>query len=171
MRRDLTRRTPRRNTLGRAAAALLLTATLTACGDDAETPDASATASESQESFTPSPSESPSKTPSESPSESPSKTPSESESESEPAGPTLEVEVEGDDVTPVAQEVDLAVGERLTITVRSDRAGELHVHSDPEHAFEFQSGTETFRLTLDTPGSVDIEEHESEALVARVLVR
>jgi hypothetical protein len=168
MRLDLvTSRTPRRSTLGGVAAALLLTATLTACGDDAETPDASATASESQESFTPSPSESPSKTPS----ESPSKTPSESESESEPAGPTLEVEVEGDDVTPVAQEVDLAVGERLTITVRSDRAGELHVHSDPEHAFEFQSGTETFRLTLDTPGSVDIEEHESEALVARVLVR
>src|ERR671921_229522 len=65
----------------------------------------------------------------------------------------------------------VAVGQRLTITVQSNRAGELHVHSDPEHTFEFGAGTETFRLTVDTPGSVDIEEHESDALVARLLVR
>jgi hypothetical protein len=87
------------------------------------------------------------------------------------AGQTLAVDVTGDTVTPVAQELDLGVGETLRITVTSDRAGELHVHSDPEHAFAFTSGTSTFELTLDTPGSVDIEEHVSDALVARVLVR
>jgi len=79
--------------------------------------------------------------------------------------------VAGDKVTPVAEQIDLAVGEPLTLTVTSDRAGELHVHSDPEHEFEFSSGTQKYKITLQTPGSVDIEEHESDALVARVLVR
>jgi hypothetical protein len=150
-------RSPRRRALG--AAVLLLAATLTACGDDTEAPGASEPESPSVES------DSPSESASESPSESPSP------SESQQAGPTLEVEVEGDAVKPVAEQVDLAVGERLTINVKADRAGELHVHSDPEHTFEFGPGAKTFRLTLDTPGSVDIEEHESDSLVARVLVR
>jgi cytoskeletal protein RodZ len=157
----LTSRSPLR-ALGSATAALVLTVALAGCGDDSETPDASASASESS---SPSPSKSSSDSSSESPSESPSG------SESEDAGPALEVEVEGDEVKPVAEQVDLAVGERLTITVTADRAGELHVHSDPEHSFAFGPGTKTFRLTIATPGSVDIEEHESEALVARVLVR
>jgi hypothetical protein len=157
-------RTSRRRALAAVAAAVLLTAPLAACGEDAEAPDASSTASEQE-----SPSASPTASPTESGSASTS--PSPSETESEPAGPTLEVEVEGDEVKPVAEQLDLAVGERLTITVRSDRAGELHVHSDPEQSFDFGSGRRTFRLTLDKPGSVDIEEHGAEALVARVLVR
>ncbi len=94
-----------------------------------------------------------------------------SASDSPSAGTTLEVRVSGDQVTPVAQEVDLSVGQRLTIEVRSDRAGELHVHSDPEHTFDFDPGTSRFDLRLDTPGSVDVEEHVADALVARVLVR
>jgi hypothetical protein len=152
-----------RRGLAGGPATVLLAAVLTACGDDTAASDATA------------PTEPASASPSESASPSPSRsaTPSSSPSdpESEPAGPTLEVRVTGDSVTPVAEQVDLAVGERLTITVRSDRAGELHVHSDPEHSFDFMSGTEKFHLTLDTPGSVDIEEHVSDALVARVLVR
>ena len=158
-------RSPRRRRLGVATATLLLAAALTACGDDPEAPGASEPESQSVESESPSPSPSPSEDRSDSLSKSPSKT------KSEDSGPGLEVEVEGDEVKPVAEQVDLAVGERLTITVESDRAGELHVHSDPEHSFEFGPGTEKFQLTIDTPGSVDIEEHESDALVARLLVR
>ena len=165
----VTSRTSRRRTLAGAGAALLLAATLTACGGDPEPSSASEPESQSVESDTPS--QSPSESASDSPSKSPSESPSNSPSASEDAGPTLEVEVEGDEVKPVAQRLDLAVGERLTITVQADRAGELHVHSDPEHTFAFGPGTKKFQLTVDTPGSVDIEEHESDALVARVLVR
>ncbi len=165
-------RSPRRRALGAAFATLLLAGTLAACGDDAESPSASESTSQS-DSPSPSPSEetseSPGKTPGKSPDKTPERTPSKSQSED--SGPTLEVEVEGDEVKPVAEQVDLSVGEGLTITVTSNRAGELHVHSDPEHSFEFGPGTETFDLTIDTPGSVDIEEHESDALVARLLVR
>jgi len=141
-----------RRGLGAVAAAVLLTATVTACGEDAETPGATDSPSASGAA-----------------SESPSSEPSGSSTPMSPE--TLEVEVRGDEVTPLAEEVDLAAGDTLVLVVDADRAGELHVHSDPEQSFEFTSGTEEFELTLDTPGSVDIEEHESDALVARVLVR
>src|SRR5919112_1729484 len=159
----VTSRSPKGRRVDVAVAVLLLATSLTACGEDSEAPAASEPTSQSVESETPSPSKSPSE------SEPPSKSPSNSPSED--AGPTLEVEVEGDEVKPVTEQIDVAVGQRLTITVQSNRAGELHVHSDPEHAFDFKAGTEKFQLTIDTPGSVDIEEHESDALVARLLVR
>ncbi len=64
----------------------------------------------------------------------------------------LNITVTGDTVTPEAEEVDLSVGETLTMNVTSDRDGELHVHSDPEHAFEFTSGRHQYTVTFDTPG-------------------
>ncbi len=108
--------------------------------------------------------------PSTSPAASAAELPSESTPEA-PAGPTLEVRVTGDAVTPAAQQIDLAVGETLTIEVQADRAGELHVQSDPEQMLEFTSGAKLLRLTLDSPGSVDLEEHETGVLIARLLVR
>ena len=164
MRLLLTRRVPAASSRAlRVVAALTLTASLAACSGEATsgaTP--SGTGSTSPR---PSPSASPSVPPSEPPSEPASPDPS------QPAAETLEVEVSGDQVRPVAAQVDLAVGEPLRITVRSDRSGELHVHADPERSFSFGSGTHRFRLVLATPGSVDIEEHGADALVARVLVR
>ena len=106
-----------------------------------------------------------------SPSSSPSASPSEKTPSASPAAVTLAVQVRGDEVTPLAEQVDLPVGETLVVTVDADRAGELHVHADPEQHLAFDSGTAEFEVTLETPGSVDIEEHEADALVARVLVR
>ena len=74
-------------------------------------------------------------------------------------------------MTPVAEQIDLEAGDSLLVRVRSDRAGELHVHSDPEQYVEFGSGSGEHELTLENPGAVDIEEHDSGALGARVLVR
>lgn len=83
----------------------------------------------------------------------------------------IEVDIEGDRVTPVAQAVQLEVGQTLEIDVTSDRSGELHVHSSPEQEFEFDEGSSEFQVTLDKPGSVDVEEHVSDELVVRVLVQ
>ena len=83
----------------------------------------------------------------------------------------VDVSIVGNDVTPVAQSVDLAVGETLLLEVESDRAGELHVHSSPEQFANFQAGSSKLDFTFDKPGSVDIEEHESGALIVRVLVK
>ena len=83
----------------------------------------------------------------------------------------VDVSIVGSDVTPVAQQVELGVGETLLLEVESDRAGELHVHSSPEQVVDFAAGSSELDLTFDKPGSVDIEEHQSGALIARVLVQ
>jgi hypothetical protein len=87
------------------------------------------------------------------------------------AAATVDVTIEGDEVTPVAQAVEIGVGETVLLNITSDRSGELHVHSSPEQEFEFESGTSAVEVTLDQPGTVDIEEHESDALIVRVLVK
>ena len=86
-------------------------------------------------------------------------------------GSTLDVSVAGEDLSPNAEEIELSPGDTLTVTVESDRSGELHVHSSPEQYVEFDEGTTTQELTFDAPGSVEIEEHESGAVVALVEVR
>ncbi len=143
----------RRSRLLRLPLALTLAATLSlaACGDDEE-PSADAS---------PTPSETSSQTGSEAPSESPSE---------EPSGQSVDITIKGDDVTPIAQQLDLKVGDTLTLNVTSDRPGELHVHSAPEQEKEFEAGTTTIELTFDKPGQVDVEEHESDSLILRLLV-
>ena len=83
----------------------------------------------------------------------------------------VDVTIAGGEVTPVAQEVQLGVGETLLLEVSSDRGGELHVHSAPEQFADFEAGASRLDFTFDKPGSVDVEEHASGALVVRVLVR
>ena len=85
-------------------------------------------------------------------------------------GPVLDVTVAGDEVSPTARTVTLDVGDVLTVDVTADRAGELHVHASPEQYVDFEQGRSRHTITLDKPGQVDIEEHDSGALVARLLV-
>ncbi len=131
---------------------LCLLVPLSACGDDGAevTPEAEPT---------------PDVTTSQATEEPPKKT-----SDSE-AGATLAIEVAGDDISPSGKTITMSVGDTLTIRVVSDRAGELHVHSSPEQSVEFKAGETRRDLTIDKPGQVDIEEHDSDKLVARLLVQ
>ena len=72
---------------------------------------------------------------------------------------------------PVAEEVRAKAGDVLLVTITSDRAGELHVHSSPEQEVGFEQGTTEVEVELEQPGQVDIEEHASDTLIARVLVK
>jgi len=83
----------------------------------------------------------------------------------------IAVTVNGDTVTPAAEPVTVAVGQPVELDVTSDRDGELHVHSSPEHEFEFKPGKSSFRFTLDQPGTVVVEEHVTDALVLKILVK
>ena len=83
----------------------------------------------------------------------------------------IAVTVNGDKVTPAAEPLTISVGQPVELDVTSDRDGELHVHSSPEHEFAFKPGRSTFRFTLDQPGTVVVEEHVSDALVLKILVR
>jgi hypothetical protein len=85
--------------------------------------------------------------------------------------PDLTITIDGDQVAPVAQPLEASAGEPIRIRIRSDRAGELHVHSAPEQTVGFETGTTTEDLVVGTPGRVHIEEHASGVMVAEVSVR
>lgn len=91
--------------------------------------------------------------------------------ESTNAEPDVDVRIEGDEVLPNAQEIKLSTGEALSVRIDSDRAGELHVHSTPEQFVEFGAGTTEAEITVTTPGSVEVEDHETGAVIALIEVR
>ena len=146
------------------AVALTTVLALSGCsgGDDESTEDAT-------EATATAPDDSGSTPPEESPSTSPPQ--SASPTEQAPAGPTIEVRIEGDKVAPNAEELSIAVNETLVWNITSDRAGELHVHSKPEQYVEFGEGETRAEMTVETPGSVEVEDHETSAVVAILEVR
>jgi hypothetical protein len=85
-------------------------------------------------------------------------------------GKHQDIVIQGGSVTPSAKRVDIGTAERLSLTVTSDRAGELHVHSSPEQELAFDRGSTVLDLVFDTPGIIEVEDHESETVILRVYV-
>ena len=83
----------------------------------------------------------------------------------------IDITIEGDTVTPNGERVDVGAGEPIELVVKSDKAGDLHVHSSPEQELTFGAGTTTLKLTIDEPGVVDVELHEPEVVVLQLEVR
>jgi hypothetical protein len=83
----------------------------------------------------------------------------------------LDVAIKGKSITPTNKRIEVSKGKPLTITINSDRSGELHVHSSPEEEIAFDKGTTTKKLTFSTPGVVEVEEHVSDTLIAQLEVR
>lgn len=138
-----------------AASVLVLGSALAGCGGD-DTDSGSSTPT----------------TPASTPSSTQSSTGSSTPASPAPAvGPSLDVTVAGDEIDPVGKALDAKTGDTLVITITSDRAGELHVHTSPEQELEFEPGTTKLEVELEQPGQVDIEEHASDTLIARVLVK
>jgi uncharacterized protein YcfL len=139
------------------AAAVIATLALAGCGSNDDSPGTDETAS-STPSSTPTPTDEASETATEEPSAQPS---------DEDA---IEIEIEGDKITPNGERIKVGTGETVTLEITSDRAGELHVHSTPEQEIAFKKGKSTHELTIDTPGVVDVEEHEADLVVLQLQV-
>lgn len=160
--------------LSTAGLALTAALTLSACGGVADETDAASESSSPSATTSEEPTSAPTSEPTSAPtsestaSETP--TPEPEPTSEAPAGPTLDVTVAGNDVSPNAESIDLGVGEPLTITIESDRAGEFHVHSSPEQYVEFDAGSTTTELVVETPGEVEVEEHDTGAVVAVLTV-
>ena len=84
----------------------------------------------------------------------------------------IDVTIKGGEVTPTNEQLQGKVGDPIVVRVNSDAADELHVHSNPEHNFpiEPRSGQQ-FQFTVDVPGTVDIELHQLNRVVASVQVQ
>ena len=80
--------------------------------------------------------------------------------------------IDGGTVEPTNQRLDAFVGQTISMSITSDVADELHVHSVPEHTFEIEPGKDQlFTFTVDVPGQVDVELHHSDRTVATLVVR
>ena len=85
---------------------------------------------------------------------------------------TIDVTIEGDSVTPNGDRVEVKVGQPIELVVKADTEGEIHVHSDPEHEFEYGSGTTNLTaFTIDKPGIVEVESHELEKTIVQLEVK
>jgi hypothetical protein len=101
-----------------------------------------------------------------SPEEKPEETPEET-----PEGTVIEVTVSGGEITPNGERVDAAAGEEIRFEITSDAPGELHVHTFPDQTLAYDAGTTTRTLTIDEPGVVEVEDHESGLVVVQLEVR
>lgn len=89
-----------------------------------------------------------------------------------PAGTVIEVTVEGGQIDPAGERVEVSVGEPVTFEVTADQAGELHVHSSPEEqSIAYEPGTHTYEISVEQPGIIEVESHEPHQLVVQLEAR
>jgi len=89
-----------------------------------------------------------------------------------PGPVVLDVTIIDGEVAPRGARVELKVGQPLTLSVYSDAADEVHVHTDPERVFQVKpGGNQRFTFTVDQPGKFAVEVHGLDVVIAEVLVR
>lgn len=71
---------------------------------------------------------------------------------------------------PQGSTVKVPLGKPVTLHVTADKGGELHVHSTPEAHVEFGVGETSKTLTFDRPGVVEVESHDTGAVVVLLQV-
>jgi hypothetical protein len=103
------------------------------------------------------------------PTQSPDAEPTDEPTEDAPE--PIEIEIEGDRIEPNGKRVKVTAGVPIALEVESDRAAELHVHSSPEQVLEVEPGESTLSLTIDRPGIVDVEEHDTGLVILQLEVR
>jgi hypothetical protein len=84
---------------------------------------------------------------------------------------TIDITFKGDTVAPENAKIEVEAGKPITLHIVADKPGELHVHSSPEHEFEYKAGTTDETFTIKQPGVIDMESHTLDKLVAQLEVR
>jgi hypothetical protein len=88
-----------------------------------------------------------------------------------PSGTSIDIKIKDGKVSPNGERVEVEVGKPVTLHIDADSPGEIHVHSTPEQEIPFDEGTSTERLTIGTPGIVDVEDHALEQVIVQLEVR
>ena len=152
----------RRLSMGAVATAAALT--LAACSGGTATPSAPTTSSSAPTSSTPSATSNPAPATT-------STTSTTSATSPTSAGRTIDITVAGRTVTPAPAQVDLPVGQSLTLVVTSDHDDELHAHGF-EVEEDIKAGVPaTIALTGKDPGVYEIELHHPALTLLTVAVR
>jgi plastocyanin len=81
------------------------------------------------------------------------------------------VTVTGNKVSPPPATVDLAVGEKLTLTVTSDHADQLHIHGFEIEKDLVAGEPLSVTVTGDQPGVYEVETHHPELRLLKIAVK
>lgn len=144
-----------RTALLRTVTTVVALAVLSACGESA-TPAAPSSPATASVPATTSPSMPESETP--------------TEPQPEPTGTVVKITISGTTISPSGKRVQADFDEPVILQIKSDRAGELHVHSTPERVVEFKAGSTKAKLVFEQPGVVDVEEHETGKVIVQLQV-
>lgn len=82
----------------------------------------------------------------------------------------IEITFSDGEVSPNGKRVEATVGEPITFEITADEPGELHLHSDPEQEIPYDEGTTTEEVTIDRPGTVEVESHELDLVIVQLQV-
>jgi hypothetical protein len=75
-------------------------------------------------------------------------------------------------ISPNGDRVDVGVGQHVDLQVTADEPGEIHVHSDPEHEFQYDAGTTKLpEFEIDRPGIVVVESHTLDKVIVQLEVK
>ncbi len=86
----------------------------------------------------------------------------------------IDVTLTGGVPVPNGSKIDVAVGQKIQISVTADAPGEIHVHSSPEEQeFTYQAGADQiFDLTpIPAPGQVTVESHTLDKVLFVLVAR
>jgi len=86
-------------------------------------------------------------------------------------GTVVRIRITDHSVTPDGSEVQATHGKPVSLLIDATTAGELHVHSSPEHHIEYPAGTSVATLTFKNPGVIDVESHALDKLIVQLEVR
>lgn len=72
----------------------------------------------------------------------------------------INVDFKGATVKPNGEKVQVGVGQEVELEVTADKAGQIHVHSDPEQQKNYGAGTTRISLgSFKMPGQFVVESH------------
>jgi hypothetical protein len=84
---------------------------------------------------------------------------------------TIHITFSGSSVTPQGKRVEVSAGKPVTLVVKADKPGEIHVHSSPEQQLTYGAGTTRLKLTIDQPGIIEVESHTLEKTILQLEVK
>lgn len=84
----------------------------------------------------------------------------------------VDITIKGDQITPNGDRIEVSPGQPIDLKVTADKPGEIHVHSDPEHEFEYDAGTTDLKeFEIDRPGIVVVESHTLDKVIVQLEVK
>lgn len=84
----------------------------------------------------------------------------------------IDVDFKGDTVSPNGKKVQVQVGQEVQLEVKADKAGQIHVHSDPEQQKDYGVGTTRISLgAFKVPGQFVVESHALEKTIVILQVQ